>query len=106
VSRDATRSFIRLLHLGALQNAKREPRFNERPAGSRVSSPWLRRLGWHLLRFRRIFGGVDTYPHGQVLTLVGVTRITGRLVLLSEQIIKSCKPNQTSAQAGRKHSAR
>ena len=48
-----------------------------------------RRHIWWRLRFRRVFGGVDTYPHGQVLTLVGVTRIAGRLVLLSEQIIKS-----------------
>ena len=66
---------------------------------------WLRRLWWRL-RFRRIFGGVDTYPGGQVLTLVGVTRIARRLVLLSEQIIRSRKPNQISAHAGRKHSAR
>lgn len=55
---------------------------------------WLRGLWWRF-RFRRIFGGVDTYPHGQVLTLMGVTRIARRLVLLSERIIKSRKPNQT-----------
>lgn len=50
---------------------------------------WL----WLRLRFRRIFGGVDTYPHGQVFTLVGVRRLSGKLVLLSERIMTSVEPS-------------
>lgn len=53
-----------------------------------ASTLWFRRI-WPRLRFRRIFGGVDTYPHGQVFTLVGVTRLSGKLVLLSERIMES-----------------